>query len=52
MAQASIAVLGLVTAAKFCGDIKIPEPIIVPTTIAMAAGKPSFLFSPALLMSL
>ena len=45
--QAIIAVLGLVHVAKFCGDMKIPDAIILPTTIPIAAGSPSSLLNPA-----
>src|SRR5659263_190652 len=53
--QAIIAVLGFDAEAKDAAEVKIPEPIQLPTTIAVAAARPSSLFNftvPVLLMSL
>ena len=43
--QAIIAVLGFDAAAKEAAEVKIPEPIQFPTTIATAAARPSSLFN-------
>ena len=45
MTQAIIAVLGFEAAANDAADVKIPEPIQFPTTIATAAARPSSLFN-------
>src|SRR5674536_57667 len=53
--QAIIAVLGLEAAAKDAAEVKIPEPMQLPSTIATAAARPSSLFNsrlPGLLTSL
>jgi hypothetical protein len=43
--QAIIAVLGFDAAAKDAAEVKIPEPIQLPTTIATAAVRPNSLFN-------
>jgi hypothetical protein len=43
--QAIIAVLGFDAAAKDAAEVKIPEPIQLPTTIATAAARPNSLFN-------
>src|SRR5664280_716824 len=43
--QAIIAVFGFEAAAKEAAEVKMPEPIQFPTTIATAAARPSSLFN-------
>jgi hypothetical protein len=43
--QAIIAVLGFEAAAKEAAEVNMPEPMQLPTTIAVAAISPSSLFS-------
>jgi hypothetical protein len=53
--QANMAVLGFDAAANDAAEVKIPEPIQLPTTIATAAVRPSSLFNssfPWLMVSL
>jgi hypothetical protein len=46
--QANMAVLGFEAAANDAAEVKIPEPIQLPTTMATAAVSPSSLFNSSL----